>query len=141
MHLLRGRRSSRFLKISQTQSPALSPSIQGYCISLDFHDARGTRLSSTCGINCNAISLPVLSIIPMGSSPPYMYAAIINSRQNGNWSGSDTEIAEKLHLSLSTVESHRKNVRHKLMAKNSAETVRIAMERGLFVSGRLETRP
>jgi DNA-binding NarL/FixJ family response regulator len=60
-----------------------------------------------------------------------MYAAIINSRQNGNWSGSDTEIAEKLHLSLSTVESHRKNVRHKLMAKNSAEMVRIAMERGL----------
>ncbi|HLF63167.1 MAG TPA: response regulator transcription factor [Saprospiraceae bacterium] len=45
---------------------------------------------------------------------------------------SDAEIAEKLHLSPLTVESHRKNVRHKLCAKNSAEMVRIAMERGLL---------
>jgi DNA-binding NarL/FixJ family response regulator len=45
---------------------------------------------------------------------------------------SDSEIAGKLHLSPSTIESHRKNVRHKLMARNSAEMVRIAMERGIL---------
>lgn len=44
----------------------------------------------------------------------------------------DSEIAEKLHLQMSTVESHRKNVRHKLLARNSAEMVKIAMERGLI---------
>jgi DNA-binding NarL/FixJ family response regulator len=44
----------------------------------------------------------------------------------------DMEIAEQLHLSPSTVESHRKNIRHKLLARNSAEMVRIAMERGLI---------
>jgi DNA-binding NarL/FixJ family response regulator len=45
---------------------------------------------------------------------------------------SDSEIANDLHLSPSTIESHRKNVRHKLMARNSADMVRIAMERGLI---------
>jgi DNA-binding CsgD family transcriptional regulator len=45
---------------------------------------------------------------------------------------SDVEIAAKIHLSPSTIESHRKNLRHKLLARNSAEMVRIAMERGLL---------
>lgn len=44
---------------------------------------------------------------------------------------SDAEISEKLFVSPSTIESHRKNLRSKLGAKNSAEIVRIAMERGL----------
>ncbi len=45
---------------------------------------------------------------------------------------SDVEIAALLHVSASTIESHRKNLRSKLGAKNSAEIVRVAMERGLM---------
>jgi DNA-binding NarL/FixJ family response regulator len=44
---------------------------------------------------------------------------------------SDTDIANQLYISPTTVESHRKNLRSKLGARNSAEIVRIAMERGL----------
>jgi two-component system, NarL family, nitrate/nitrite response regulator NarL len=44
---------------------------------------------------------------------------------------SDVEIAAQLNVSPATVESHRKNLRSKLGARNSAEIVRIAMERGL----------
>ncbi len=43
----------------------------------------------------------------------------------------DAMIAEQLCISPSTVESHRRNLRSKLGASNSAEIVRIAMERGL----------
>jgi two-component system nitrate/nitrite response regulator NarL len=45
---------------------------------------------------------------------------------------SDQEIAQLLYVSPSTIESHRKNLRSKLGARNSAEIVRIAMERGLL---------
>jgi DNA-binding NarL/FixJ family response regulator len=44
---------------------------------------------------------------------------------------SDTEISATLFISPTTAESHRKNLRSKLGARNSAEIVRIAMERGL----------
>jgi DNA-binding NarL/FixJ family response regulator len=44
---------------------------------------------------------------------------------------SDAAIAEELFVSPTTIESHRKNIRSKLGARNSAEIVRIAMERGL----------
>ena len=44
---------------------------------------------------------------------------------------SDTDIAQELIVSPTTIESHRKNIRSKLGARNSAEIVRIAMERGL----------
>lgn len=45
---------------------------------------------------------------------------------------SDVDISSLLFVSASTIESHRKNLRSKLGAKNSAEIVRIAMERGLL---------
>lgn len=45
---------------------------------------------------------------------------------------SDLEISGQLFVSPSTIESHRKNLRSKLGARNSAEIVRIAMERGLL---------
>ena len=41
------------------------------------------------------------------------------------------EIAERLHISTNTVESHRRHLLEKLGARNSAGLVRIAMERGL----------
>ena len=41
------------------------------------------------------------------------------------------EIAEALHIGVSTVETHRRNLMEKLGARNSAGLVRIAMERGL----------
>lgn len=44
---------------------------------------------------------------------------------------SDADISRQLLVSPSTIESHRKNIRSKLGARNSAEIVRIAMERGL----------
>lgn len=44
---------------------------------------------------------------------------------------SDMEIANQLKVGAATIESHRKNLRSKLGARNSAEIVRIAMERGL----------
>jgi DNA-binding NarL/FixJ family response regulator len=44
---------------------------------------------------------------------------------------SDAEISGVLFISPTTAESHRKNLRSKLGAKNSAEIVRIAMERGM----------
>jgi DNA-binding NarL/FixJ family response regulator len=44
---------------------------------------------------------------------------------------SDAEISGALFISPATAESHRKNLRTKLGARNSAEIVRIAMERGL----------
>jgi DNA-binding NarL/FixJ family response regulator len=42
------------------------------------------------------------------------------------------QIAEKLFISVNTAESHRKNLLHKLNAKNVAGLVRIAMEKGLL---------
>lgn len=42
------------------------------------------------------------------------------------------EIAEQLFLSQHTVESHRKNLLSKLNAKNTADLVRLAMEKGLI---------
>lgn len=42
------------------------------------------------------------------------------------------EIASSLHISLNTVESHRRNLLHKLNARNAAGLVRIAMEKGLL---------
>jgi len=44
---------------------------------------------------------------------------------------SDSDISTTLFISPTTAESHRKNIRSKLGARNSAEIVRIAMERGL----------
>ncbi|GAB5557035.1 MAG: response regulator transcription factor [Schleiferiaceae bacterium] len=43
----------------------------------------------------------------------------------------NTQIAEKLFLSPYTVETHRKNMMHKLQLKNSAELVKYAVDRGL----------
>ncbi|HAA11454.1 MAG TPA: hypothetical protein DCE41_07030 [Cytophagales bacterium] len=39
-------------------------------------------------------------------------------------------IADRLHLSEYTVRSHRRNILHKLGAKNTAELIHMAMERG-----------
>ncbi len=45
---------------------------------------------------------------------------------------STQEIADALHISFNTVESHKKNLRSKFDARNSAEMVRMAMEKGLL---------
>lgn len=42
------------------------------------------------------------------------------------------EISEKLFLSQHTIESHRKNILAKLEAKNTADLIRIAIEKGLI---------
>ena len=42
------------------------------------------------------------------------------------------EIANKLHTSLNTADTHRKNLLGKLGAKNTAGLIRIAMEKGLL---------
>ncbi len=42
------------------------------------------------------------------------------------------EIANKLHISLNTADTHRKNLLGKLGAKNTAGLIRIAMEKGLL---------
>lgn len=42
------------------------------------------------------------------------------------------EISEKLFLSQHTVESHRKNILSKLQAKNTADLIRLAIEKGLI---------
>lgn len=41
------------------------------------------------------------------------------------------EIADRLHISLETVSSHRKNIREKLQVRNTAGMVREALRRGL----------
>lgn len=41
------------------------------------------------------------------------------------------EIAEKLHLSVHTIETHRKNIQSKLGLKNQSMLVKYAVERGL----------
>ncbi|MEM7375318.1 MAG: response regulator transcription factor [Bacteroidota bacterium] len=43
----------------------------------------------------------------------------------------NAEIADILHISIKTVESHRTNLLDKLNARNTASLVRISMERGL----------
>lgn len=43
----------------------------------------------------------------------------------------NAEIADQLHISVKTVESHRTNLLDKLNARNTASLVRISMERGL----------
>lgn len=45
---------------------------------------------------------------------------------------STKEIAEKLHLSPGTVETHRKNLLKKFNARNSAELIRMAITEGLL---------
>ncbi|HRW62272.1 MAG TPA: LuxR C-terminal-related transcriptional regulator [Bacteroidales bacterium] len=45
---------------------------------------------------------------------------------------SATEIAKKLFLSVHTVISHRKNLLHKTKTKNTAELVKLAIERDFF---------
>jgi DNA-binding NarL/FixJ family response regulator len=42
-----------------------------------------------------------------------------------------TQISEELHISTNTVETHRRNIMHKLGAKNTAGMVRIAIEQQL----------
>jgi DNA-binding NarL/FixJ family response regulator len=42
------------------------------------------------------------------------------------------EIAEKLFVSDSTVDSHRKNLLSKLQAKNTASLVRVALEKKII---------
>ena len=43
-----------------------------------------------------------------------------------------TEISESLHISVNTVETHRRNIMHKLGARNIAGVVRFAIENGLL---------
>lgn len=43
---------------------------------------------------------------------------------------STQEIADKLFISVQTVDTHRKNIMHKLAVKNAAGVVKYAMERG-----------
>ncbi|GIV37279.1 MAG: DNA-binding response regulator [Cyclobacteriaceae bacterium] len=45
---------------------------------------------------------------------------------------SSKEIADKLHLSPGTVETHRKNLLKKLNVRNSAELIRVALTEGLL---------
>lgn len=42
------------------------------------------------------------------------------------------EIADQLHISLNTVETHRRNLLNKLSARNSAGLIRTAIEKGLL---------
>ena len=42
------------------------------------------------------------------------------------------DISEKLFLSQHTIETHRKNILRKLDAKNTAELIRISVEKGLI---------
>jgi DNA-binding NarL/FixJ family response regulator len=42
------------------------------------------------------------------------------------------QIAEKLNISFNTVETHRRNIMHKLNTKNTAGIVRTVMEHGLL---------
>lgn len=43
-----------------------------------------------------------------------------------------SEIAEALHISVNTVETHRRNIMHKLGARNTAGIVRVALENDLL---------
>lgn len=43
-----------------------------------------------------------------------------------------TEIAEKLFLSVKTIETHRANLMHKLQARNSAGLIKVALDKGLL---------
>ena len=45
---------------------------------------------------------------------------------------SSKEIADRLHLSSGTIETHRKNLLKKLNARNSAELIRMAISEGLL---------
>jgi DNA-binding NarL/FixJ family response regulator len=45
---------------------------------------------------------------------------------------SNQEIANKLYISYNTVDTHRKNIMHKLSIKNTAGLVRYAIEKGLI---------
>lgn len=45
---------------------------------------------------------------------------------------STNDIAEKLFISFNTVESHRKNLKTKFGARNGAELIRMAAERGML---------
>lgn len=42
------------------------------------------------------------------------------------------EIAEKLFLSVKTIETHRANLMHKLQARNSAGLIKVALDKGLL---------
>lgn len=46
--------------------------------------------------------------------------------------GTNSEIAEKLYIAVTTVDTHRKNLLLKLNAKNTASLVKIAMENSLI---------
>ncbi len=43
-----------------------------------------------------------------------------------------SEIADQLHLSLSTIESHRRNLLTKMNVRNSVGLIKVAMQRGLL---------
>ncbi|MEO8513630.1 MAG: response regulator transcription factor, partial [Ignavibacteria bacterium] len=45
---------------------------------------------------------------------------------------SNQEIANILYISYNTVDTHRKNIMHKLAIKNTAGLVRYAIEKGLI---------
>ena len=45
---------------------------------------------------------------------------------------SNQEIANILYISYNTVDTHRKNIMHKLSIKNTAGLVRYAIEKGLI---------
>lgn len=47
---------------------------------------------------------------------------------------SSGQMAEALKISMNTIETHRRNLLTKFDAKNSAEMIRKAMERGLLVT-------
>lgn len=44
---------------------------------------------------------------------------------------STSELAEKLHISPLTVDTHRKNINHKLQIKHPSELIKYAVQRGL----------
>ncbi|MCG8331519.1 MAG: response regulator transcription factor [Chitinophagales bacterium] len=48
------------------------------------------------------------------------------------WEKTTQEIADELFISFSTVETHRKNLLHKLDVRNTAGLVRVALENGLL---------
>jgi len=79
----------------------------------------------------SALSVTSATLADMDSPPPLSAREreVLRSIAAGN---TTAEIAQTLYLSHKTVEKHRANLMSKLKARNVAELVRVAIERGLI---------